>query len=41
MPDNTWQAYTVFGQYGALLTRYERDPNTFVGTNLLLSYRDD
>ncbi len=41
MPDNSWQAYTVFGQYGALLTHYEHDPNTFVGTNLLLSYRDN
>ena len=41
MPDNTWQAYTVYGQYGALLTHFERDPNTFVGTNLLLSHRDD
>ena len=29
------------GQYGALYTRYMDDPNTFVGINLLLDYREN
>lgn len=40
MPDSTWQAHTVLGQDSALLPRYKRDRNTFVGTNLLLYYRE-
>ena len=39
MPDNAWQAHTVYGQYGALLARYRRSPNTLIGVNLLLRYR--
>ena len=35
MPDDIWQACTVFRHYGALLTRYVDDPST-VGIDLLL-----
>lgn len=36
MPDDIWQACTVFGHYGALLTRYADDPSTFIGIDLLM-----
>ena len=41
MPDNAWQAHTVYGQYGALLAHYRRCPKTLMGVNLLLRYRED
>ena len=41
MPDNAWQAHTVYGQYGALLAHYRRCPKTLIGVNLLLRYRED
>ena len=41
MPDSDRHAYAVYGQYGALSTRYRHYPNTFVGINLLLRYRED
>ena len=40
MPDNSWQANLLCRQGDALLTRYERDPNTFVGINVQLRYRE-
>ena len=40
MPENSLQANTILGQYGALSLHFERHPNTFVGTDLLLYYRD-
>ena len=41
MPDNSWQGHAVYGQYGALYTRYMDDPNAFIGFNLLLDYREN
>ena len=41
MPDNTWQLYVLYGQCGALVERYRRDPNTFIGINVMLCYRED
>lgn len=41
MPDNTWQLRTVYRQYGALSIRYEGDPSTFIGIDLLLYDRED
>lgn len=31
----------MYGQYGALYTRYMDDPNAFIGFNLLLDYREN
>ncbi len=41
MPDSTWQLRTVYRQYGALSIRYEGDPSTFIGIDLLLYDRED
>ena len=40
MPDSTWQGYALCRQGDALLSRYERCPNIFIGINLMLRYRD-
>ena len=40
MPENSWQADTVHVQRDMLATRYVGAPDTFVGTNLLLSCKD-
>ena len=40
MPDNSWQADLLCRQGDALLARYERTPNTFVGINVRLRYRE-
>ena len=40
MPDSTWQGYALCRQGDALLARYERCPNIFIGINLMLRYRD-
>ena len=40
MPDNSWQADLLCRQGDALLAHYERDPNTFVGINVQLRYRE-
>ena len=39
MPDNSRQANVLCRLGDALLARYERDPNTFVGINVQLRYR--
>ena len=40
MPDNSWQSNMLCRHGDALLARYERDPDTFVGINVQLRYRD-
>ena len=40
MPENSSQADTVHEQRDMLATRYVGAPDTFVGTDLLLSYKD-
>ena len=40
MPDNSWQSNMLCRQGDALLARYERDPNAFVGINVQLRYQD-
>ena len=41
MADNSWQARTMTGKYDMLSARYEPDPNTFVGIDMLLYYTKD
>ena len=40
MPENSWQADTVHVQRDMLATRYAGGPDTFVCTDMLLSYKD-
>ena len=40
MPENSWQADTVHVQRDMLATRYVGGPDTFVCTDMLLSYKD-
>ena len=42
MPDNDWQRIVLHGQRAMLSERYARDPNAYVGIDLLLLYdRED
>ena len=40
MPDNSWQSNVLCRHGDALLARFERDPDAFVGINVQLRYRD-